>query len=84
MILTDNAIAHIRATIAESPLKEGELRRVAPMGNLFVAEQQLEGQNEKGEIKIDDMTYWLQYVMKIDKVTYYFYGGASVDSANTA
>lgn len=78
MKLTENALAHMRNTIGKSPLGEGELRRIEPMGNLFVAIKPLAGEDEEGEIVLDNTAYWHQYTLKIDGTVYYFYGGVPV------
>ena len=78
MKLTTNAIQDIKVAI-QQPLKDGELRQIESMGNLFVAQYKLP-EDDDGTAMADNalMDYWFQYSMKIDGIMYYFYGGTPI------
>lgn len=75
MILTNQATSLIEVQLAENPLKEGEVRRMEGMGNLFVTAHMMKNVLSDGEIHVEGMVYWFLYALRISGVTYYFYGG---------
>lgn len=77
MILTPQAVAHFRSTIAEKEMTDDELRRVKALGNLFVSKKRFV-MDGNGELVTDTMIHWFLYTLKIDGVKYHFYGGENV------
>lgn len=83
MRLTKSMQQLIENQIRSAPLAEGEIRRIAGMGGLFVTEKALHDDTTKDDVvRRDGMEYWFQYALNIDGTTYHFYGGRA--AANRA
>ncbi len=80
MIVTTQMMAHIERAL-EAPLKAGEMRHIKQLGNLWATTSKL-NENENGVVVEGDMTYWLQYQLPLNGITYYFYGGKQSGVAN--
>ena len=78
MKLTNSAIAEIKAVL-HKPLENGEMRQIEAMGNLFVSFHKMLEDDDGTVIQGNaGMEFWFQYSLKIDGITYYFYGGVLV------
>jgi hypothetical protein len=76
MKLTKSMQRLIENQIRSAPLAEGEIRRIAGMGGLFVTKSALHDDTTKDDvIHHGKMAYWFQYALDIEGTVYHFYGG---------
>jgi len=58
-------------------MTDEELRRIEPLGNLFVSRKRFV-MDGNGEYITANVIHWFLYTLKIDDVKYHFYGGVNV------
>lgn len=66
MILADHHVRNIRDTLRESPLVEGEVRRVEGLGQLYMA-------ISKNVPSVKGYKYVEQYKLNVDGIEVYFF-----------